>query len=163
VANQDVKRLQLPPFAGSGDDWGGSMPLNHSYPEAIVLDARAIQFVVPTFLLRVRTFIDWHRAEGRDVKVIPPSRAGVRSYLPSAKKNADLATDVAAMTVDGGILLYGIREDSDGRPTIPSPIPLAGAAERVDQIVSSSISEAPYIEIIGHPCADVETAARDVS
>ena len=35
------------------------------------------------------------------------------------RKSHDLAVDVAAMTVDGGTLLYGVREDEHDRPTFP--------------------------------------------
>lgn len=70
------------------------------------------------------------------------------------KKMHDLAVDVAAMTVDGGTLLYGVSEDEHRRPTAPSPIPLAGQRERIDQIVQTRISEPPYIEIDEVPSAD---------
>jgi len=36
---------------------------------------------------------------------------------------------VSALTVDGGLLIYGIAEDEHGRPTVPTPIDLAGARE----------------------------------
>ncbi len=72
----------------------------------------------------------------------------------SSKGNRDLAVDVAAMTVDGGTLLYGVGEDADGRPTVPTPIALAGQRERIDQIVQTLVSEPPTVEI-----DPVETAA----
>lgn len=68
-----------------------------------------------------------------------------KADLPLPKKNASLAVDVAAMATDGGVLLYGVAEDENGQPTIPRPIELAGAAERVDRIVSSSLAEVPTI------------------
>jgi hypothetical protein len=67
--------------------------------------------------------------------------------LPAKGKSKDLAIDVAAMANDGGTLLYGVGEDEDGRPTIPQPFGLAGARERVDQIVRTSISEPTGIEV----------------
>lgn len=70
-----------------------------------------------------------------------------KASLPSPGRSKDLAVDVAAMTAEGGTLLYGIAEDDHGRPRVPSPIELAGAAERVSQIVQSSISEPPTIEV----------------
>jgi hypothetical protein len=69
------------------------MPLRHDYPMSIELDARAVTFVVPTFLLRLRTFIDWHREQGRAVKVLPPRRAAVRSYLARMRINEHLPSD----------------------------------------------------------------------
>lgn len=74
-----------------------------------------------------------------------------KQALPAKGKSKDLAIDVAAMANDGGILLYGIGEDEHGRPTVPNPIGLSGAAERVDQIVRSSISEPPTIELHSIP------------
>lgn len=71
----------------------------------------------------------------------------VKAALPMQGKSKDLAVDVAAMANDGGVLLYGVGEDEHGRPTIVSPIKLRGAKERVDQIVRTSISEPPTIEI----------------
>jgi len=56
--------------------------------------------------------------------------------------------------VDGGTLLYGIGEDEHGRPRIPKPIELVGAAERVSQIVQSCISEPPAIEVREIPSED---------
>jgi hypothetical protein len=67
--------------------------------------------------------------------------------LPKQGKSKDIAIDVAAMANDGGTLIYGIGEDREGRPTIPTPFELAGAVERVDQIVRSCISEPPAISI----------------
>ena len=33
-----------------------------------------------------------------------------KAALPEPKRNADLAWDVAAMSTDGGVLLYGVGE-----------------------------------------------------
>jgi hypothetical protein len=70
-----------------------------------------------------------------------------KADLPIPKKNASLAIDVAAMATDGGVLIYGIAEDDDGQPTIPTPIELEGAGQRIDQIVATSISEVPFVRI----------------
>jgi uncharacterized protein (DUF1330 family) len=77
-----------------------------------------------------------------------------KADLPAPKKNVSLAVDVAAMSTDGGVLLYGIAEDEHKQPTIPQPITLAGAPERVAQIVQTSIAEVPFIEQHPFPCAD---------
>jgi hypothetical protein len=76
-----------------------------------------------------------------------------KESLPSQKRNVDLAIDVAAMTTEGGVLLYGVGEDEQGRLTLRRPIPLAGVADRIDQIVATSIAEVPYIEVKEHPVA----------
>jgi len=51
------------------------------------------------------------------------------------------------MTVDGGSLLYGLGEDENQRLTVLSPVELAGAPERIAQVVETSISEPPFIRI----------------
>jgi hypothetical protein len=66
--------------------------------------------------------------------------------LPSSGK--ELAKDVAAMTTDGGVLVYGVGEDENGHPNQLCPMPLSGAAERIDQIVQTSISGNPRLEFI---------------
>ena len=71
--------------------------------------------------------------------------------LPKPRRNIDLAIDVAAMTPDGGVLLYGVGEDDDDRLSVLQPLALAGLAERVSQIVATSISEVPYIEVGEYP------------
>ena len=55
--------------------------------------------------------------------------------LPDKGKSKNLAIDVAAMASDGGTLLYGVGEDENGRPAVPQLFGLAGARERVNQIV----------------------------
>jgi hypothetical protein len=74
-----------------------------------------------------------------------------KEALPHSKdprKSLDIATDVAAFAnSNGGVLLYGVGEDKHKRLTRSTPIPLAGAAERVDQIVRTGVAETPVIEI----------------
>jgi hypothetical protein len=67
--------------------------------------------------------------------------------LPATpKQNPSLAVDVAAMSTAGGVLLYGVGEDANEHLTIRAPIDLVGAADRVAQIVQTSIAEVPHIE-----------------
>jgi hypothetical protein len=77
-----------------------------------------------------------------------------KEALPAKGKSKDLAIDVAAMSADGGTLLYGVGEDDNDRLTVPQPFELAGARERVDQIVRSTISEPPAIEVYAIPTDD---------
>ena len=72
---------------------------------------------------------------------------GAKDDLPQPKKDATLAVDVAAMATDGGVLLYGVGEDENGRPTVPNPIELSGSGERIAQIVATSITEVPHIDV----------------
>lgn len=62
-------------------------------------------------------------------------------------KNAETAKDIAAMATDGGVIIYGIAEDDNKRPTILTPIQLAGQPEKITSIVRSSIAEPPEIKI----------------
>lgn len=60
----------------------------------------------------------------------------------------DIATDIAAMTVNGGTLLYGIAEDK--KTVVASelvPVQLAGAEERLRHIAGSHISPVPDFEV----------------
>jgi hypothetical protein len=77
-----------------------------------------------------------------------------KQQLPAAGKNEDIAVQVASFTGDGGLLVYGVAEDEHGRPTVPHPIELAGAAERIDQVVNALVDEAPYFEVEPLPLAD---------
>lgn len=74
--------------------------------------------------------------------------------LPEKKKNESLAVDVAAMSTDGGVLLYGVDEDEAGSPRLLAPFALAGSRERISQIVSTSISEVPHIDVRAYPLDD---------
>ena len=76
-----------------------------------------------------------------------------KAQLPDPRKNNSLAVDVAAMSTDGGALLYGIGEDESKRLTVLSPIDLREAGDRIGQIVSTSIADVPFIDIHEYPCA----------
>lgn len=64
------------------------------------------------------------------------------------KDNASTAVDLCAMTVQGGVIVYGVDEEPSGtRLTEAKPIPLAGARERLDQIAQTAIAEPPQLSI----------------
>src|SRR5215208_2352267 len=86
--------------------------------------------------------------------LVETSTFDAKASLPAKGKSKDLAIDVAAMANDGGTLLYGIGENEERRPTVPQPFGLAGARERVDQIVQTSISEPPDIQVREIPTDD---------
>jgi hypothetical protein len=79
-----------------------------------------------------------------------PSFDGKRE-LPPSGRNIDIAVDVAAMSTEGGSLIYGIDEDEDARLTVLAPIPLSGVGERISNVVATSISEVPFIKVEEHP------------
>jgi hypothetical protein len=70
-----------------------------------------------------------------------------KEALPPVGRNKDLARDLCAMTVDGGVLLYGVGGDDPTRPDELRPLPLHGSAERIDQVAQNTIAEPPTIEI----------------
>jgi hypothetical protein len=74
-----------------------------------------------------------------------------KKQLPPSGKNKDLAKDMCAMTVDGGVLLYGLGGRDPTRPDKRDPFDLAGAAERVDQVAQTGIAEPPVIETYDIP------------
>jgi hypothetical protein len=80
-----------------------------------------------------------------------------KKELPTSKRNKDLAIDVAAMSTEGGVLLYGVGEDNQKRLAVLAPVSLDGVEDRVAQIVATSITEVPYIEVKEHPCAEDTT------
>lgn len=58
----------------------------------------------------------------------------------------EIAKDICAMTIDGGVIIYGIAEDDGHRP-VSKPIQLSGQPERIDQIALSGIHEPPTITV----------------
>ena len=95
---------------------------------------------IPTLVQEILSVIDAG-------DLIETATFDAKASLPAKGKSKDLAIDVAAMATDGGSLLYGLGEDENDRLTVPQPFELAGARERVDQIVRTSISEPPTIEV----------------
>lgn len=65
---------------GARDGWGANLPLR-AEERSVVVDARAIRFAVPTFLLRLRAFVDWHLERDHDVLVQGPASPAVASYM----------------------------------------------------------------------------------
>lgn len=72
--------------------------------------------------------------------------------LPSPRDNKSIAVDAAAMATDGGII-YGVAEDKKAATLSPVPIALAGAKDRISDVVSSQVREPPYFEVIPLPLA----------
>jgi hypothetical protein len=79
-----------------------------------------------------------------------------KASLRAKGKSKDLAKDVAAMANDGGTLLYDVGEDENDRPTVPQPFRLAGARERVDQILLRSLFLELALQVdAGHSATDL--------
>jgi hypothetical protein len=74
-------------------------------------------------------------------------------------KNAEIAKDIAAMTVNGGVILYGVDEDKETRvATEITPIPLAGVEEKLRQIAGSQIAPTPDFDVEIVPDPEDETS-----
>jgi hypothetical protein len=56
----------------------------------VVVDARALSFVAPTFMLRLRSFVDYNLARGQEVVVLSPASRDVANYL----SRMDIARDL---------------------------------------------------------------------
>jgi hypothetical protein len=61
----------------------------------------------------------------------------LKREIPAAPKNQKTAVDLAAFSVDGGVLFVGIDEATS--PPSVSPVPLSGLAERIEQIGLSTV------------------------
>lgn len=74
-------------------------------------------------------------------------RLEFKRRLPESGKNHDLAKLIAAMAnTEGGMILYGVEEDDDGRADELNPIDLKDAAERVNLVADSTIDERVELE-----------------
>jgi hypothetical protein len=60
-------------------------------------------------------------------------------------KSRDIAKDIASMTIDGGVLVYGVKE-KNGVAVAITPVPLSGTVERIQQIADSAVHPPPAIE-----------------
>lgn len=66
----------------------------------------------------------------------------------------EMAKDIAAMSTEGGVILYGVGEDEHGNPTVPQPFELKGTEERISNAVQTCIQPPPQIEVIPFPLDD---------
>jgi hypothetical protein len=65
-----------------------------------------------------------------------------------SNKSIDIATDLSAFAnTSGGVLIYGLAEDSNRKLTILNPIRLNGERERIDQIVRTCVDEVPFFNV----------------
>lgn len=59
---------------GADGGWRGDFPLDHELPDEITVDCQRLRLPIhPMFFVRLRVFADWHRAEGRQVEIMPPA------------------------------------------------------------------------------------------
>lgn len=65
----------------------------------------------------------------------------VKEKLPDRQANRELAADVAAMATDGGVIIYGVRENKATNTFTSKPIELAGVKDRISEILTSNLRE----------------------
>lgn len=94
---------------------------------------------------------DIERAAQEPLGVPETTSCDCKRELPAPHKNRDVAEDVAAMANEGGVLIYCIGEDQQRRATVLCPFILAGAKEKVDQIIQTGVAEPPYFILHLHP------------
>jgi hypothetical protein len=76
------KTIKLDRWDGSGDGWKASLPLRQDWGDGrVTVDASALTFVTPTFLLRLRAFVDYNLRSGREILVKAPTNREVANYL----------------------------------------------------------------------------------
>jgi hypothetical protein len=61
--------------------------------------------------------------------------------------NSEISKDIAAMTLLGGVIVYGIDEDDQGRAAALNKIALQGVPEKIQLLVDTTISPAPNVEV----------------
>lgn len=76
---------------------------------------------------------------------LPPESATYeyKQQLPPTGKNTDIAIDVSAMTVEGGVIIYGVGENKQAASFFSAPIQLQGVVERISQTIESNLKERP--------------------
>jgi hypothetical protein len=60
--------------------------------------------------------------------------------------NVELATDMASMAIDGGLLFYGV--DETAQPPTLVPFDIRGAKERIDQVSKATIDEPLHVRVL---------------
>lgn len=71
-----------------------------------------------------------------------------KKALSKGQGALDLAKDCAAMAIEGGSIVVGVAEDGAARAASLEPIELAGAPERVQQVVDANVYPPMYIDLV---------------
>ena len=91
----------------------------------------------------------WKDVEGMLGEAVELSTLEFKRELGSgASPNAELAKDIASMTLNGGVIIIGLAEDKRTRTASEiSAVTLSGMEERIRQVAGSLISPAPELRI----------------
>ena len=77
-----------------------------------------------------------------------------RELEPGKKANTDLAQDIAAFAIHGGLVLIGVTE---GPPVELNSVPLQGLPERIEQIARMKVDEGLAVTATPIPARDDPT------
>lgn len=90
-------------------------------------------------MIRVETKADLDRIV--DERLEEATTLEFKRQLPPSGSNDDVSKDLAAMAnTEGGLIVYGIEQDEEGRASALWPIPLTGTSERIS-LVARSLDE----------------------
>jgi predicted HTH transcriptional regulator len=78
----------------------------------------------------------------------------VKAQLPMSTASKDIAVDVAAMATEGGVIIYGVREDKARGIFDATPIELAGVTERISEVVTANVRERIDFDVHTMPLDD---------
>ena len=95
----------------------------------------------------------WLPASAQEViDFLPQARENVyldfKRELPPSSRNDAIAIDVSAMSIEGGVIIYGVAENKEAGTFSASPIELAGVPERIDGVVRSRVGPLLAFDII---------------
>ena len=88
-----------------------------------------------------RTFADLQLAIG---SIQESSQLDFKSAVGN---NNDIAKDIASMTLEGGVIVYGVDEDKSFVASQLTPVALINLRERIQQVADTAIRPVPSIEI----------------
>ncbi len=114
---------RLGQWAGARDGWQCNLSLR-AEQERVRVDARAVRFAVPTFLLRLLAFVEWHLEKGHEVEVLCPEYPAVAQYM-------------AAMGIDDEFpdgIFVGLPEVPRAASDVLIPITRLFSANDVDEL-----------------------------
>ncbi len=81
-----------------------------------------------------------------DQTLFESDRVDFKREMAPAGHNEDLAKTLAAMSLYGGAIIYGVDEQDDPEPAIAHPIPIQGLKERVAQVAGASVEDPVGVE-----------------
>jgi hypothetical protein len=79
---------------GASDGWRDDFPLSHDLPDSVEIDCSRLRLPIhPMFAVRLRVFIDWHRGNGRQVVVVPPTDPSTQRVFGGMRIDPEVSAD----------------------------------------------------------------------